>query len=298
MAESLRAPGLTADWLNAWLAAIGITVLLPDVTLHWTDDPLPVAVFDVTGGTKLAGAVWAALPGDAQLRKLAIARQVEGYPEFPRKVDENAYRARASLARGTADFSLAISVTDLTAKFDPDGLRHAPFDPPAPKGETLWNRLVKCRAELHKLGPSAVEDTLAGRGHRVEANGLGFDARRLVAGVHPAAKKSVDPVVECLAFFGLSLFPLRGDGRDVKQRGWIRESNKTRSFVWPAWKDSLDRWAIDALIDQVPASLGDKGIATRWGINDWFRSVPYAPMGSSDATRAYFSQRFSSDNTP
>lgn len=298
MTESLRAPGLTADWLNAWLAAVGITVLLPDVTLHWTDDPLPVAVFDATDGKPLADAVWTALPGEAQLGTLAIARNVEGYPEFPRKVDENAYRARASLARGTADFSLAISVTDLTAKFDPDGLRHAPFDPPAPKGETLWNRLVKCRAELHKLGPSAVEDTLAGRGRRVEANGLGFDARRLVAGVHPAAKKSVDPVVECLAFFGLSLFPLRGDGRDAKQRGWIRESNKTRSFVWPAWTDPLDRWAIDALIDQIPAGLRGKGLAARWRITDWFRSVPYQPTGKSDATRAYFSSRLTSDNAP
>lgn len=30
MAEGL-APGLTADWLNAWLAAIGVTVLVPEV---------------------------------------------------------------------------------------------------------------------------------------------------------------------------------------------------------------------------------------------------------------------------
>ena len=296
MTEAFHAPGLTADWLNAWLAAIGITALLPEVTLRWTDDPLPVAVFDAAEETPLAERIWVAIPDEAQLRMLAITRTLEGYPEFPRKVDANAFHARAVLARATRDFSLAASVTDLKAEFKPEeGLPHAPFDPPAPKGVTLWERVVSCRKALDEAGSASVEETLVGQARRVPINGLGFDAHRLVAGVQPASM-SVDPVVESLAFYGLSLFPMRGDGRDVRQRGWMRGSKGKKSFVWPVWKNPLDRWAIDALIDQIPLSLGDRGIAARWGITDWFRSVAYEPKGSLDSKRAYFSQRFSSDD--
>ena len=31
-----EAPGLPADWLNGWLAAIGVTVLIPGARLRWT----------------------------------------------------------------------------------------------------------------------------------------------------------------------------------------------------------------------------------------------------------------------
>jgi len=36
--QACAAPGLTADWLNAWLAAIGVTVLVPQARLS---DPFP-----------------------------------------------------------------------------------------------------------------------------------------------------------------------------------------------------------------------------------------------------------------
>jgi len=51
----LLAPGLTADWLNAWLAAIGVTVLVPGIRLGWSADPLPVAHFDIPVGDVVAG---------------------------------------------------------------------------------------------------------------------------------------------------------------------------------------------------------------------------------------------------
>ena len=37
-------PGLPAAWINAWLAAVGATVLDPRIRLHWTTGGTPVAV--------------------------------------------------------------------------------------------------------------------------------------------------------------------------------------------------------------------------------------------------------------
>lgn len=294
--HSHRAPGLPADWLNAWLAAIGVTVIVPGARLSWSDDARPVASFELVDDDP-ARCIAEHLPTVADVDRLVIAKKLEGTTTvFAREVTLDAFRERAEFARLRKDFSLACSVTDLIAgkRFDPKKLEHSPFDPPAPKGETLHDRLRRCAMEVASDPVGRVRATLAGTAERVEANGLGFDFRRIPGGAHPDAKKHIDPVVEVLAFYGLSLFPFRGDGRAGRAAGWIGRPNRPGSFIWPAWATPLDRWAIDALLDKVRAESPDSVTpATRRRLRLYagFAVVPYLPTGSSDPTRAYGSRR-------
>ncbi|MGH9224434.1 MAG: hypothetical protein ACRD2W_11800 [Acidimicrobiales bacterium] len=285
MAEQ-EAPGLTVDWLNAWLAAIGVTVLVPGVRLRWTDDPVPLALFVLRDGSPpLSERVAAAIPSLDDLQRLAIARWRQNRSELSRHVSLIAYADRSSMARACGDTSLSSSVTDLIADVPSDGLPHSPFDPPVPKGITLWERLVACRNATDGA-PTSVSATLAGRGRRIASNGLGFDARRLVAGVRDAEKR-VDPLLEVLAFFGTSLFPMRGNGAESRARGWTGPPSRLGAFQWCAWLPALDRWAIDALLD-LALGLSPRGARARClGISAWYRTSPYRALGSSDVTRAY-----------
>src|SRR5699024_7013937 len=109
-----EAPGLTADWINAWLAAIGITVLVPGVRLSWSGDALPVAVFHAEGDESLAARVANWMPSVESVCALAIARtHGDTSVELPRKVLHDAYASRAVIARRGHDPSLASSLTDL-----------------------------------------------------------------------------------------------------------------------------------------------------------------------------------------
>lgn len=285
------ARGLTADWLNGWLAAVGVTVLVSDARLAWSEDARPVALFALEGDEDLAGRVARALPSVGTLHELAITRSLPGYAEFPRAVSLPTYTERATLARERKDFSLGATVTDLQQRFESDGLPHSPFDPPAPQGRTLHQRLVACREALGDDPLEWVAASLSGRGRRIDANGLGFDSRRFVSGVQPSAAKTVDPVVECLAFFGLALFPVRGDGRRQRTREWRGEPSKPGSLAWPAWTPMLDRWGFDALLDLTPRASRDRSFARRLGISAMFESVPYRWVSSQDVTRAYASRR-------
>lgn len=274
------APGLTADWLNAWLAAIGITVLLPDAKLLWTDDPLPKAIFTLPDDSEpLAERVAAALPSPTEIDQLAIAG-------MGRKVWLAEYQMRAAGARATNDSSMSSSVTDLA--LDKDGLaEHGPLDPPAPRGETLFTRLVACRRDLDDRVQPAVTATLAGTAERRPMNGLGFDYRRLRP---PPANNTVDPMVECLAFDALKLFPVRGNGRVGRQRGWTAPGGTPGAFTWVSWRPPLDVWAIDALMDEFYTS--HSGVEARSkGVTAVFSSVPYQRRSDSDVTRAYASER-------
>jgi hypothetical protein len=288
MDETL-APGLTADWLNAWLAAIGVTVLVPGIRLGWTADPLPVARFDAPLGDVVAG-VAGALPSLDDLGHLSIARALPGHAELPRTVGLAAYRERAQVSRERGDLSLGVTVTDLQDPIRPNGLPHSPFDPPVPQGRTLFQRLCDCRLKVGDRAADLVAATFEGHGLRVQGNGLGFDSRRFAAGVQPEAGVMVNPVVECLAFFGLALFPVRGNGFSYRTRGWGKAS-KEAGFDWVAWSPLLDRWAIDSLLDQLSLAGRDRGRLNRLGILARFESVPFSPVGSADTTRAYASRR-------
>ncbi len=213
-----HAPGLHGDWLNGWLAALGITVLVDDTRLAWSDDPVPHAVVTSPGPEPLVARIAAALPATAELAALAVARNLPGVAELSRKVTREAYASRVPTARSPGDFTLAATVTDLADDGADGFLRHAPLDPPVPKGLTLWERLVDCRKAVEN--PAAMTAaTLAGRGQRRKLNGLGFDYLRLRHAAHPIDENWVDPVVELLTFMGLAFLPIRSNKHLATARG-------------------------------------------------------------------------------
>lgn len=293
--------GLGAGWLNSWLASIGVLRLMPDAHLRWDGRGSPRAVF---GGVDrdLAEAVAGAMPAVSDLDRLAIARHRAGCAELPRSVSREAYRERAAMARANpGDWSLAATVTDLVPG---DEIVHGPFDPAMPRGVTLHERVRACRERLPSDPASlvtAVAPTLAGRGSRVQANGLGFDVTRSSAGVDASAEVMVDPVIECLAFEGLQLFPMRGDGERSGglQRGFTAAASRRGAFRWPAWRQLLDLWGVDALLDQVASALPRDGTVTpgvigrlrRLGVTALYGSVYQRPRGSADTYRAYGAER-------
>lgn len=283
--STYRAPGLTGDWLNGWLAAVGVTVLLPDTRLAWTDDPIPVALFEVPDGEELPDRLAAAIPDEQWLDTLVISGLV-------RTVTLNEYQLRSENERKKKDGSLAACVTDLIDDVSKE-VRHSEFDPPAPKGSTTDSRL---RMLLPMLGQGeartkTIGDSLQGLVVRRPALGLGFDIRRFSSGVH--ANKSgpqIDPVVEVLCFFGLRLFPVRGDGTRSLPRGWTSSRGPRRRFCWPIWAPFLNCWAIDGLVDQVGEDARPE-ILARLGVQDRFVSVAYQALGSSDVTRGFAARR-------
>jgi hypothetical protein len=281
-----EAPGLPANWLNGWLAAIGVTVLVPGARLCWTGDGVPSAVFETDQPLDLAKMVADALPTAKTLARSAIARTLPGTEhDFSRNVTLAAFRERAMVERRAGEGILAASVSDLNTDLNPGNLEHGAFDPPAPRGETLWSRATACAQALATADiAERVQDTFSGSGRREVLNGLGFDARRFPAGMHAARDVYADPVVELLAFAALPLFPTRGDGRRVRQRLWTDSSTRRGAFQWIAWRPALDRWGIDALLDLPPWAVGRLTLARS-------RVVPYQPSAQADTTRAYFAER-------
>ncbi len=135
-----------------------------------------------------------------------------------------------------------------------------------------------------------------GQAIRVKDNGLGFDQTRL-GSLQDATDPWVDPIVEVLAFFGLAILPVRGQGADRRlarfaniagrQRGWQQpiESNEPISFYWPAWSQPLDCDGIDALLDSWNPE--DMASWTRVGVHAGWRSVQFQPRSQGDRTRAF-----------
>lgn len=271
--------GLEANWINGWLAALGIAVLVPDARLSWNSDPIPRAVVETPH--LLADDLSEAFPSEDELDALSSARRMPASEiEFPRKVTLSQYRSRATIARITGDSGLSSTVTDLSEN---DGeLDHSPFDPPVPQGRTLWDRLVSC-CEAVTITPENLMASLAGQGTRVKLNGLGFDHRRILTPTDPNGSTWVDPAIEVLAFAGLTLIPLRGDGRRSHARGWTAPPTHPGAFSWPVWRPMLDIAAIDSLLDRYWSE--------QWSAPVAFESVPYRPRGSSDVTRGYASRR-------
>lgn len=287
MAE-LRAPGLPADWLNGWLAALGAAVLVPGLRISWTRSAPETPLLASEAGS-VPQLIARALPERRDVEQLSIAKE---HPRSSRSFKRNAnledFRARAELARDRLDSTLAATVTDLVA--EDEAPTHSPFDPPAPRGETIHDRALRCRSAIADLGGDVAElvaATLEGAGQRVTANGLGFDHRRLPAAAVNTSM-TVDPVVELLAFHALWLFPVRGNGRRARARGWTASASTRGAFTWPVWEPALDRWAIDALLDRWYLS---ERRARAFGVVGAYRSVPFRSRGSSDVTRAYASER-------
>ena len=298
MADTI-CPGLPAAWINAWLAAVGATVLDSRIRLRWTTERTPTAVL-VADDVDPVEALAASWPDRDMLAELPIAEHWRNTPPMPRRVAVDAFKARAHAARGHPfSWTLSSTVTDLA--LDANGeVAHAPFDPAGP-GTIKWlhHRLLKVHGEVV---PSAerLMQSLLGTAERVNDNGLGFDLTRMGSQADGTAM-TVDPVVEVLAFFGLALLPVRGVGTDARQhrssyssavqRGWVRVRADRREyrFKWPAWSASLDRAAIDALLD-----IWNPDMKMHWnrtGVHAGWQTVQFKPRATADATRAFGSER-------
>lgn len=305
---SHRCPGLTGDWLNAWLAAIGITVLIPDARLSWTTTQPPVATIHTGDVRPLAEQIAERLPTPQQWwdGNPAIAPAADTEKKNSRKMTPEEYLERAQQERQAHSLTLAASLTDLAGRTPNDS--HSPFDPAAP-GSTggVFHRVLDCLTALPGDPPERVEwilKTLEGPGRRVAVNGLGFDIQRIVSGSVDKdarganANKKVDPVIETLAHEALAHFPVRGDGSAQLTRGWMGRRTAKGSFAWPCWSQPLDRWAVDALLDRFTEQrsvTGDDTTTMRArtrsvGVTKAFRVVPYEGKGGNDKTRGYGSQ--------
>ena len=291
-------PGLPAGWVNGWLAAVGATVLNPQLRLHWTAEDTPVAVLSAESLDPIDALV-TSWPDRKLLDDLPIAADWRNACKLERQVTVDDFRERAREARSTpAAWTLSSTMTDLSV--DQSGkVAHAPFDAAGP-GTIKWLHYRVLRVH-EKVGPpsrSRLLSSLTGQASRVQDNGLGFDQSRL-GSLADKTDPWVEPVVELLAFFGLALFPMRGRGADrrdrgipdERQRGW-RSSPRNqapREFLWPAWEQPLDASGIDAMLD-----VWDPWRRTTWrsiGVHAGWQSIRYDRRATADATRAIGAER-------
>ena len=293
-------PGLPASWVNAWLAAVGATVLDPRIRLRWTVEGAPVAVLssDEIEPVEALAASW---PDAAFLADLPIAESWAGVSELRRKVLVGQFVVRVKKARGHPfAWTLSSTMTDLSV--DEHGeVAHAPFDPAGP-GTTKWlhHRLLKIHDLAGPVSADRLRDSLVGHAPREKNNGLGFDNTRL-GSLADTSDPWIEPVVELLAFFGLAVLPVRGRGADrrldrigdsdERQRGWrkaLKGNEPRRRFVWPAWRQPLDTAGIDALLDVWNPWREEAWVSL--GVHAAWKSVPYQRRGSSDPTRGIGSE--------
>ena len=291
--KEVKCPGLCADWINGWLAAVGATVLEPRLRLHWTRDAMPVAVLSSTEMEPVSALV-AAWPDDKKLADLPIERIEKRLA----KVGE--FRERAKIDRGHSNsWTLTSMMTDLCGE-ENDEVKPAPFYTAGPGSiGGIHQRLTK--AHTHVQHPESwIPDTLSGFGRKVIDNGLGFDLTR-IGSQGDSSEKMTDPVAEVLAFFGLALFAMRGkgvvlnkkgtslQGKLANQKGWMKLLNENRyRFFWPAWGQRLDKDGIDALLDAWKPFK--KPSWPLFDIHAGWKTVEFKASGP-DMTRAFGSER-------
>ena len=292
--HSFTCSGLPASWVNAWLAAVGVTVLDPHIRLHWTvDSPAAVLSSDEIDPVESLAESW---PDSEFLRDLPIAENWSGAGRLTRRVSVEQFIARTGKARGhPCAWTLSSTMTDLSV--DQNGrVVHAPFDPAGP-GTIKWlhRRLLKVHGQVGAAHRQRLLDSLVGQADRVKGNGLGFDSTRL-GSMADGTNPWTEPVVETLAFFGLAIFPMRGRGvdrrharirnSDDRQRGWrtIPGSDEPRRFLWPAWEQPLDVAGIDALLDSW--NPWRKQTWAHVGVHAAWKSVRYLHRATADTTRA------------
>ena len=288
MAE-FHTPGWTADWINAWLAAIGVCVLLDDMTLRWTDDPRPHAVFSHPEIEDLVAAIDAAIPTVDELNTYAIARELPGLALFTGKVSQPTYADRASIARAAGDFSLGVAVTDVANPKDDGHLQHSAFDPASPGSLTLHTSFLTARDACDQ---GALASSMRGASKRILSNGLGFDYQRIHQAADPNCPtgkptKWIDPSIETLALFGLMLLPVRGDGNRAVTRGWTGAKSRRGALLWPAWRPAFDLSAIDGFLDRFWGSSARADVH----IEGAFQVVPYKKIAVKDLTVGFGSER-------
>ena len=301
--KEVKCPGLRADWINGWLAAVGATVLEPRLRLHWTEAANPVAVLSSTEVEPVSALV-AAWPDKSQLDDLPIAKNWMGQHGqdtgvIGRKVEVEDFRKRAQAIRGhPRSWTLTSTITDLA--LNNGNVSNAPFNPSVPRGITLHERLQNSHRSVES-SQEWIKDSLKGFGQRVVSNGLGFDQTR-ISSLADDTKKLTDPVIEVLAFYGLALFTVRGNGIDrqsagrsrnnsnrERQRGWRALEKGQYCFSWPVWSHALDSDGIDALMDLWKPAR--KRLWSRLGVHAGWRTVKFEPTTKKDVTRGFGSER-------
>lgn len=279
-------PGLPADWLNGWLAAVGITVLVPGMTLRWTDEPVPIAVLAVPGDGDPADLIAASWPTAGDVAALPIVRHRSDLLELSLNCEVPTWVERAALARNTATaWTLSSLYTDLgwADRRQPRGVERGQFHTPMPgRDNTVYDRLRK----LVALGEPEVVKSLDGVGTRVRNYGLGFDSTR-IGSLADDSDQLIDPVVEVLAFYSLAILPVRGNGLQRRQRGW-RGARSPLAFRWAAWRSALDHDGIDALLDLIH---GERVRSDRVGVTALWEVAPYEPRSKKELTRGFSSRR-------
>ena len=304
MAE-LKCPGLPASWLNGWLAAVGTTVLVPSLRLSWIDGPSPYAVLITEGDVDPVDAVAAAWPTAERVADMPIAKNWRNGFALKRQPPLQVFSSRAAEGRSHPDiWTLSSTLTDLfvdLSDVERAKVRHSRLDPAAPGTTgTLHDRLLKVLSYVDNPR-EAIVATFAGRARRAPTNGLGFDVTRITA-LGDASDPRIDPVVEALAFFGLGLFPMCGDGtcadwrgasdrRSLRQRSWhlIESDNpRPRRMAWPAWSPPLGRFGIDALLDVW--NFREQRSWKRFGVHAAWASAEYVRRAAADSTRGIGSE--------
>ena len=315
---SRECTGLPAEWINSWLAAVGTTVLDSEIKLSWTSDPSPIAVLHHPA-KEPAVAISDVWPDKQRLENMPLSREFPGCAVLERQVPVEVFVERVNASRGHSDaWTLTSSLTDLAR--DSGKASHAPFDPAGP-GTIKWlhHRLMKVYERIPCHDPAGVAgvvaETLEGISAPVRDNGLGFDISRLPDRAHEGGGQIlVEPVIEVLAFFGLALLPVRGDGirqrqERTRQRGHGIGGRREGVFAWPSWSQPLDRWGIDALLDawhqtwKLRKSRED--LQWRTSQSDWkkigvhagWETRSYRPTASADSTRGFSSERIRPDRS-
>jgi len=288
--------GVPASWINGWLAGVGATVLDSRIRLHWSEDTnrAVLTALDVDPLESLA-ASW---PSQELIADLPIARDWEDAGKLDRNVTTEVFAQRACAARNhPQSWALSSTMTDLCVDKS-NAVRAAKFNPPAPRGFTLHDRVTAAHRLVEDPSRARILASLMGEAAREKVNGLGFDQSRL-GSLADNSNPWTDPVVELLAFFGLAIFPMRGSDQrlgklssgDARQKGWQKSSDggTSRSFHWPAWSQPLDVDGIDALMD-----VWDSRKRSQWplvGVHAAWRTLEFESRTDKDVTRAFGSER-------
>jgi hypothetical protein len=88
---SFRAKAWRADWLNGWMAAVGVTVLCDGVKLSWSDDAVPVPIFWVEEECNPGDLIASCYPEPDFLSHSSasmLSAQVPSVEEYDRQADE------------------------------------------------------------------------------------------------------------------------------------------------------------------------------------------------------------------
>jgi hypothetical protein len=281
---SVHIPGWTADWLPGWLAGVGLAVLVPRANLSWDPDSAEALVShpDAHNREDFARLLLDHLPTKSAAARLSIAKASTRRRDLSWHPSRAAFSERAALARHLRDFVLEGAHSDLAPSVRNE-IANSDFYAGGPGTiGGLHDRYVRSLAFMQdaQFTAAQVAQSFEGRPVLQPSGGLGFDPRRLTNGSNNGPM-TTDPVVEVCCFHALKLFPVRGNGARVSTRGWIAVSGFRRAeFHWLTWEAPLERWGIDALLDQAYSDVTARNSLRRLGVTHMFRTSQYRKRGS------------------